>query len=203
MALGDAIFQIQSAVAKVEKDGTNPHTKSGYPTIEGVLDVLNPQLQEHKVTVKQFTAFIEGQWVLRTSVSHVSEVDFFDLPLLGIQGSKNEMQAIGSAITYARRYALMAYFKLAPTDDDGSGTMKIVSEKVSPSTEKKSAKPPAQASDKSKDMKIPDGKFKGKMVSTVPREELAAYVEDILQAMETSGRKPPKWFDELRKVSGL
>jgi hypothetical protein len=132
MALGDVLFKIQGAIAKVEKDGENPHTKSGYPTLEGVLDVLNPQLQENNVVVTQFPVFVDAQWVLRTAVGHGSDSSTFDLPLLGVEGAKNPMQALGSAITYARRYALMSYFKLAPTDDDGAPLMIVAEKKASP-----------------------------------------------------------------------
>jgi hypothetical protein len=200
MALGDVLFKIQSAIAKVEKDGNNAHTKSGYPTLEGVLDVINPQLQEHNVLLKQYPIYAEGQWVLRTSVNHAGDSETFDLPLLGIEESRNKMQALGSAITYARRYVLLAYFKLAPTDDDGEG-VKVVQEKKPLAQATKL--PPKNHAPAAKDMKIPDGKFKGKMASSVPKEEMKSYVEEVLQVMETSGRTPPKWFEELRKVSGL
>lgn len=207
MALADVLLKVQNAIAKVGRDGTNPHTKSGYPTLEAVLDVLNPQLEEHGITIKQHPAFTESQWVLKTTVGAGSDSESFDMPLLGLQDAKNPMQALGSAITYARRYSLMAYFKLAPTDDDGidadGPSLTIIPEKKpearAPKDQKKDAKNPPPA----KDMKIPDGKFKGKMLSAVPREDLKAYVDDILAAMGASGKKPPKWFDQIREASGL
>ena len=51
-----------------------------------------------------------GQWV---------RPDPLFLPL-----GKNDPQGAGSAITYARRYALAAFFNLAPEDDDANGAMK-------------------------------------------------------------------------------
>jgi hypothetical protein len=41
------------------------------------------------------------------------------------------------------------------------------------------------------------------MVSEVPLRDLANYIEEILQVMETSGKKAPKWFEELRRIANL
>lgn len=195
MSLAEALLKVQGAVAKVEKVGTNPHTNSRYPTLEAVLDVLNGPLQENGVLVVQFPVFIDGQWILRTKVSVKAEACEMDMPLLGIDSSKNQMQALGSAMSYARRYSLMAFFKLAPTDDDAEASnLTFSKEKPKPEPEKPKVKNYAP---KAKDMKIPDGKFKGKMASAVPKEELGAYIETVRQAMEQSGKNPPKWFHEL------
>ena len=57
MSLNEAVRKIQSGVSKVHKDGKNPHTKSGYPTLEGVLDVLNPVLESNGAVVTQYPSF--------------------------------------------------------------------------------------------------------------------------------------------------
>ena len=44
---------------------------------------------------------------------------------MGLDGARNPMQALGSAETYARRYSLMGYFKMAPSDDDGNAVEQI------------------------------------------------------------------------------
>jgi len=52
------------------------------------------------------------------------------LLLPDLQVKNNVMQALGSAITYARRYALLAIYGLAPSDDDGEGSAEPVLEKA-------------------------------------------------------------------------
>lgn len=118
------IIEIQKEVSKVEKGGKNPHLKNTYSTLEDVLDALNPSLAAKDLGVIQFTTFKEGSWILCTQIvsqAGEEEIHNYYCPLLGID-SKNPMQALGSAITYARRYSLMAIFKLTPTDDDGVAT---------------------------------------------------------------------------------
>lgn len=53
------------------------------------------------------------------------------------------------------------------------------------------------------DMKVPDGRFKGKMLSRIPRRELQEYFEQVESAMAQSGKRPPKWFYDMKKASGL
>lgn len=192
MSLKEAIFKVQSAVTKVHKDGKNPHTKSGYATLEGVLDVLNQPLQDNDLIATQFPQFKDGQWVLNTTVclKDGKECESFDTPLLGLVDSKNPMQALGSALSYARRYSLMAYFKLAQTDDDGE-SLTIVKEKS-----------PAKnfAPQKPKGFVVPEGKFKGMNVLEIPKDDLESYVNTMTEVVKDSGREEPKWFLELKKA---
>lgn len=62
---------------------------------------------------------------------------------------------------------------------------------------------PSKTVSRGKDMKIPAGRFSGRLVSEIPRRELRGYIDDVVSAMSQSGKKPPKWFYDLRKVSGL
>lgn len=196
MSLTEAIFKVQSAVSKVHRDGENPHTKSKYPTLESVLDVLNGPLSDASLVVTQYSAYREYGWVLVTQVAlrEGSPAFSFDTPLLGLDDSRNKMQALGSAETYARRYALLAFFKLAPTDDDAenSAGLVVVQEKKSMESKNRSKL----------DLKIADGTYKGKRISEIPSDELLAYIKKIDTACTESGQKPPKWFCDLKSVVG-
>jgi len=63
-----------------------------------------------------------GEHVLITSLLHVSGELLQSEMLLPskIEGRSNHMQAMGSAFTYARRYAILAIYGLASDDDDAS-----------------------------------------------------------------------------------
>lgn len=118
-----ALFNIQSELSSVAKDGYNPHFKSKHATLETVLDTIMPYMQKNGLVVVQKPIVSDkvGTLLLRTEIIHVesSESVFSELetPL-----TKMDSQGVGSAITYARRYSLLALLALGTEDDDGEGT---------------------------------------------------------------------------------
>jgi pyruvate/2-oxoglutarate dehydrogenase complex dihydrolipoamide acyltransferase (E2) component len=102
-----------SATAKnPAKTATNPHFRSTFPPLPEVLDYVRPALAQHGLTVSQLT---EG-YELVTLLMHTSgEWLSSRYPL---HPTKDDPQGLGSAITYARRYALLAMLGLAGDDDD-------------------------------------------------------------------------------------
>ncbi len=204
MSLREAVFKIQGKISSVGKDGYNPETKKNYATLEGVLDALNGPLQEEKLTITQSTKLVDAQWVLSTNIRLTSkdETDSFDTPLLGLDAGSNAMQALGSAISYARRYALMSYFKLAATDDDGVSAAQAAEPSLQFVKGKKAdIKAPPKGKITPVDHKIGDGKYKGKKVSEVPKGELLAYIAEIEKMTLAAGKKHPKWFVELKAAA--
>ena len=122
MSLAKAKLEVQREVTSVKRSAKNPHFKNNYATLDDVVNGLRPSLLEHGIEVRQKTKGVSyeaerGLVTVQTIVTHVEsgEVDSVDtiLPL-----SKDDAQGVGSGITYACRYALMAYFLVPPTDDD-------------------------------------------------------------------------------------
>jgi hypothetical protein len=122
-AIAKAFVKAQSEFGPALKASTNPHFRSRYADlsacVEAVIDALNNNgialIQqtfetEHGVTVE--TVFLhESGEELRSGKMHVPVV-------------KNDAQGYGSALTYARRYSLLAASGLAPEDDDGNAASK-------------------------------------------------------------------------------
>lgn len=205
MSLKDAVFKIQCAVRKVGKDGYNPHTKKEYATIESVLDVLNPLFEEHKVVVTQVPRFTDLQWVLMTTVrlSDGDESEWFDMPLLGLnQNNINAMQALGSAISYARRYALVAYFKLSTTDDDdGEKTGGLTFTKENPAVKREiiNHAPGAIKPSELDQYVIAIGtKHKGKKLGDLSREELASFLYWVDKNVEKKNAATVEFLEKAR-----
>ncbi len=119
-ALGAALFAAQGELRGVGKDGTNPHFKSRYATLENVTDTIRPVLQRRGVLFMQAPGAVDehGVMSLTTTFIHVESGEDFsttiEVPLV-----KRDPQGVGSAITYACRYSLMALLGLPPVDDDG------------------------------------------------------------------------------------
>lgn len=108
-----ALCQFQSAQIKVAKTGKNPAFKSAYATLPQVLEAVLPTLTEVGLC---FVQFPDGE-SLTTRLMHTSGE--WMQASYALKPVQNTPQASGSALTYARRYALLAVLGLGTEDDDG------------------------------------------------------------------------------------
>jgi hypothetical protein len=116
--LAKALVAAQKATEAVKKASTNPAFKSKYADLSVVVEAVVPALNAAGVSVLQFPAF-NGELVsVATTLLHESGSSL--TATLHLRPSKLDAQGVGSAITYARRYALMAMTGAAPEDDDGA-----------------------------------------------------------------------------------
>lgn len=121
-----ALVAAQAAFDTVKKDAVNPHLKNQYSTLSSVFTSIRPALREARLAIVQEASEEGGKIRLITTIIHesgewLSSSSLF--PLVGIGGKELNPQVAGSAITYAKRYALMAMLGLAhwADDDDGHG----------------------------------------------------------------------------------
>jgi hypothetical protein len=113
-----AFVAAQKATEAVKKASTNPAFRSKYADLAGVVEAVVPALNENGIAVIQSPAF-EGDFVsLTTILLHESGSSVSGT--LRLRPSKMDPQGVGSAITYARRYALLSMSGAAPEDDDGN-----------------------------------------------------------------------------------
>jgi hypothetical protein len=116
--LAKALHKAQGQIEGAKKDSANPHFKSKYADLASVWEACRPALQSNGLSVAQFCRVTEAGAVLVTRLAHVSG-DWLEgeIPLLN---GKGDMQGLGSALTYARRYGLAAMVGVCPEDDDGN-----------------------------------------------------------------------------------
>lgn len=113
-----ALAKAQSEMGKALKSAANPHFKSRYADLAEVMDACLPALNSNGIAVFQPMRETDGARYVVTILAHASgETIECAVPLI-VQ--KNDMQGLGSAITYARRYGLMSMAGIAPEDDDGN-----------------------------------------------------------------------------------
>lgn len=113
--LSEALAKAQGLIVGAEKDGNNPFHKSQYTTLASVWDACRKPLSQNGLAVIQTMDYQNERPVLVTTLSHISgEFVRSVIPLLAV---KMDSQALGSAITYARRYALAAIVGVCPADD--------------------------------------------------------------------------------------
>lgn len=128
-----ALVAAQAQLVNVHKDGRNPQTNSSYADLTSILDMLRPVLAAHGLAVVQApyadpatdrvvllsTLYHEsGEWV--RSVTPVNGRKQLSRDQGGGLEARDDMQTIGAAITYARRYALVAMLGIGQEDDDGN-----------------------------------------------------------------------------------
>lgn len=102
--------------ATVGKDGKGNFGK--YATLAAITEATSAALSKHGLAIIQEAGMTEEGVTIYTTLLHESgaTMEFVPLPL---PLTDRKPQAVGSAITYGRRYALAAICGLAPDDDDG------------------------------------------------------------------------------------
>lgn len=126
--IAEALVKVQSEIKHAKIDGeAHVPTKTGgkfsyeYSTLGSVWEACRESLGRNGIAVVQAPDIVSGQPTLRTSLLHTSGQRIDSLcPLLN---SKGDMQGLGSAITYARRYSLAAMVGVVQEDDDAQGAV--------------------------------------------------------------------------------
>lgn len=114
--LAKAMILFQVKVESIKKDANNPFFKSKYASLSNILDAIKDPLIESGLTVMQFPT---GDYGLTTLLIH--ESGEYLKSEYSMKPVKDDPQGRGSAITYARRYALAAALSLnIDEDDDGN-----------------------------------------------------------------------------------
>jgi hypothetical protein len=117
-AMAKAFAQIEGAV----KGKTNPAFRSKYADLAAVVDAIKPALAEHGLFFRQITHPADHGVCIETVIHHASGESLACGPLF-VPASKQDAQGFGSAMTYARRYSLMAAFGVPAEDDDGNSAV--------------------------------------------------------------------------------
>jgi len=119
--LATALCKAQAVMGGAVRGSANPFFKSKYADLADIMQVIKEPFAENGLSYVQFPASTESSVGVTTRLMHTSgqwlEQKFF-LPMV-----KNDPQAGGSCITYARRYALAAMAGIPQVDDDAESAM--------------------------------------------------------------------------------
>lgn len=163
--LMSALAKAQSVLESAKKDALNPHFRAKYADLSSIFDAIRKPLADNGIAVMQGckivdvarrpsaeskltgtlgTDVLEFVSVLVTRIAFEDQWIESDTPILC--SKPNDPQALGSAITYARRYSLSAMLSVAVDDDDGEAA---VTRDIKP------AAPAAPAKAKAPSMSLP------------------------------------------------
>lgn len=118
-----ALVKAQRAFGPALKDKTNPAFRSKYADLGACLDAVMDALNAAGIALIQRQHPHEGGVCVETVFVHESG-ESYSAGMLTVPASKQDPQGYGSALTYARRYSVMAACGIAPEDDDGNAASK-------------------------------------------------------------------------------
>jgi hypothetical protein len=107
------------------KNSKNPHFNKKYADLGACLDAVNYPLLRNGIAIIQASHPCNDGVIIETIFAHESGA-MLPCGQVHVPADKNSAQAFGSAMTYARRYSLMAACGIAGEDDDGSEASKPV-----------------------------------------------------------------------------
>jgi hypothetical protein len=117
--IATALARAQAEIKGAKKDSDNPFFKSTYADLASVREACVPQLTSHGIAVVQSPATREdGSVAVTTTLLHTSGQ--WMRGTVSAKPKDDGAQALGSVITYLRRYSLAAFAGVAPEDDDGN-----------------------------------------------------------------------------------
>lgn len=138
--LAPALLQAQAKIGAAKKEATNPFYHTKYADLGAVMEACKEALNESKIFVLQpvmddkvetYLIHESGEWMSSSTPIVCKE--------------QNNPQALGSAISYARRYGLQSMVFIPAEDDDGNSA---VPSKAAPSVSPAKSAPAAVSPDK-------------------------------------------------------
>jgi hypothetical protein len=117
--IAPAFIKAKKAFAPALKCASNPHFKSKYADLAACLEAVDDALLANGIAVYHESAEDATGVTVETVFLHESG-ETIRSGKLHVPAAKQDPQGYGSALTYARRYSLMAACGIAPEDDDGN-----------------------------------------------------------------------------------
>lgn len=116
--ISKALVEFQGKVSKIAKNAKNPFFKSNYVTLDKLIDETRKPLTECGLSVVQIpTSNEKGEVGVKTMIVHESG-EFITSDPIFLKPVKQDPQAMGSCISYARRYSYQAVLNLNTGEDD-------------------------------------------------------------------------------------
>jgi hypothetical protein len=118
--LGTALAKAQSEIEGAAKSVKNPHLRSKYADFLSVVEATRPALTSNGLSISQPITCVGNIPAINTILLHSSGQYISSIMPIEVQEQKgiNMMQALGSAVSYARRYAYESIVGVARIEDD-------------------------------------------------------------------------------------
>lgn len=174
--LNESLAKAQAEMAVAEMTGHNPHFNSKFSTLADLVAAARPSLSKYGLSVTQSSDLIDGRYWILTTLRHTSG-EFIGSRLQLIVG-KQDMQALGSALSYGQRYEYRGITGVVSKEDDDDGTAAVGSmqgEKSAHAQMPTTSQPKLVPSDPG-DVICEFGRDKGKLIKQIPLKDLVSSV---------------------------
>lgn len=118
-----ALVKAQKGFSPAIKTSNNPHFRSKYADLSACVEAVIDSLNDNGIALLQMTHECQDGVIVETVFVHDSG-EMLSAGKLHVPAAKHDPQGYGSALTYGRRYSLMAACGIAPEDDDGNAASK-------------------------------------------------------------------------------
>ena len=169
-----ALVKAQTEFGPALKTHTNPAFRSKYADLSACIEAVIDALNNNKIFLMQPTHLCDNGVIVETVFIHASGEQISG-GKLHVPATKHDAQGYGSALSYARRYSLMASCGIAPEDDDGNAAVRKPEKKPDPKPEPKS-EPPVKMEGKPGPWQL--------IVTTTPGNNPEEWVDLVCEAAE-------------------
>lgn len=197
--LAAALAKAQAEVGGVAFDSVNPHFKSKYASLSAYLDSMVNPFTKNGLSVSSSVEDGDKGIYLATLLLHSSgEWIEYRTPMIL---NKNDMQGLGSAETYSRRYRIAAIANVAADeDDDGNEASKNSPARTVSHTKASATSTPNKTTTKigvTQDKQSPDefilsGNLSGKKITDLDIGELEPWAKNAAEYIVKLGGDPAK-----------
>ena len=192
--LAEALTAFQKQHHAAGRDGNNPFYKSNYTTLGQALLAVQPATEYGLCHIQplKYVLTPEGEviTIIVTKLMHISgqeEISEYPVPKV-TKNVTNEHQEVGKAITYARRYSLLAMYGLAGEDDDAQSLAKT------PAPKKGVAKTPTKPN-----QKLEPTAVLNKLPDPISKEARKAILEQLKTLQQLHPDKMKAIVESFRK----
>lgn len=116
--ISPALLKAQREIGSAKKESENPFYRSTYADLGEVMRVCKKPCNDNGIIIIQPVESDENGNYVETVLLHESGEFIASRMRLAVK-SENDPQALGSSISYAKRYSLQALLLIPSEDDDG------------------------------------------------------------------------------------
>lgn len=196
-----ALVRAQAKIKTAALDSKNPHFGSKFASLGAVWNACNDALHENEISVLQGARSELDTYGVDTMLLHSSGQWIREILML--KPTKNDPQGAGSAITYARRYALAAMIGVMQEDDDANTASQGDKKATVASRDLSKPLTGSEAVERAKELinarnapssdagnfTVSFGKYKDKKIRELPINDVINYVDYLLK-MSVTNQKP-------------